>query len=228
MASQTLSSRVHELVRIDILNGTYAPGSPLRTATLAKRFGVSMSVVRESLVRLAEQHLVALSPNQGFRVMGISREDLIDLTDMRVFLEGQALRRSIERGAVDWEARVISTHHVLDRAEMRRPGEPGTTEEWSRAHAEFHDALGSDCGSPRLITMVRSLRDSSELYRQLSGRGEAEGDRDVSGEHRQLMELATERKADAAVEALARHFQRTTDTLLENVLPDVVEGLVRF
>jgi len=218
MASQTLTARVHESVRIDILNGTYPPGSPLRTASLAKRFGVSMSVIRESLVRLAEQHLVALSPNQGFRVMEISRGDLVDLTEMRILLEGQALARSIERGGMEWEARVVSAHYVLDRAELRREGEPGTTEEWSSAHAEFHDALGAACGSPRLISMARSLRDSSELYRQLSGHGGGEDNRDIAGEHRELMELATTRQADAAVAALARHFQRTTDVLLENVL----------
>lgn len=220
MATPTLTIHVYDEIRIDILNGAYAPGSPLRVSPLAKRFSVSMSVVREALVRLAEQHLVALSPNQGFRVMTISREDLVDLTAMRILVEGEALRRSIERGGVEWEARLVSTHYVLERAEMRREGEPGTTEEWSRAHAEFHDALGAGCESPRLIASVRSLRDSSELYRQLSGHGGAEDGRDIIGEHRELLNLATEHREVEAVEALARHFQKTADALLNKVLVD--------
>jgi GntR family carbon starvation induced transcriptional regulator len=216
--SATLTAHVHEQLRAEILSNVFAPGSPLRLAALSKRYGTSMSVIREALVRLAEQHLVVLLPNQGFRVAEISREDLIDLTELRIMLEGLALRRSIERGDMEWEARVVSTHHVLERAELRREGEPGTTAEWSSAHAAFHDALGVACGSPRLISMVRGLRDSSELYRQLSGAGEGEVERDIPAEHRELMELARDRRADEAVAALGRHFQRTTDLLLRAVL----------
>lgn len=179
-----------------------------------------MSVIREALVRLAEQHLVVLLPNQGFRVAEISREDLINLTELRIMLEGLALRRSIEHGDMEWEAKVVSTHHVLERAELHREGEPGTTAEWSAAHAAFHDALGTACGSPRMIAMVRGLRDSSELYRQLSGAGGAEAKRDIPAEHRELMELACDRRADEAVAALERHFQRTTDLLLQAVLAE--------
>ncbi|QHK21083.1 FCD domain-containing protein [Pseudarthrobacter psychrotolerans] len=76
---------------------------------------------------------------------------------------------------------------------------------------------------PRLIAFTRTLRDSSELYRQLSGTA-VEGSRDVSAEHRELMDLATSRKADEAVESLRRHLQRTTDTLLASVLAEPAEA----
>ncbi|MCQ2001012.1 GntR family transcriptional regulator [Arthrobacter zhaoxinii] len=220
LRSASLTAHVHEQLRTEILSNVFAPGSPLRLAVLSKRYGTSMSVIREALVRLAEQHLVVLLPNQGFRVAEISREDLINLTELRIMLEGLALRRSIEHGDMEWEAKVVSTHHVLERAELHREGEPGTTAEWSAAHAAFHDALGTACGSPRMIAMVRGLRDSSELYRQLSGAGGAEAKRDIPAEHRELMELACDRRADEAVAALERHFQRTTDLLLQSVLAE--------
>ncbi|MBP3044447.1 GntR family transcriptional regulator [Arthrobacter jiangjiafuii] len=218
--SATLTAHVHEQLRAEILGNVFAPGSPLRLAVLSKRYGTSMSVIREALVRLTEQHLVVLLPNQGFRVTEISREDLIDVTELRIMLEGLALRRSIENGDMDWEARVVSSHHVLERAELHREGEPGTTAEWSAAHAAFHDALGTASGSQRLIGMVRGLRDSSELYRQLSGVGVAEAKRDVPAEHRELMELACDRRADEAVAALGRHLQCTTDLLLQAALAE--------
>lgn len=215
----TLTGHVHDRIRADILAGVHEPGTPLRLAALAKTHGASMSVVREALVRLAEHHLVVLLPNQGFRVVDISREDLIDLTDMRVILEGLALRRSIEQGDVAWEAAVVSTHHVLARTPMMREDGLGTTEEWTEAHSAFHEALGAGCGSPRLIQMAATLRDGAELYRQLSGKGEKVIKRDIPAEHRELMELATARRTDEAVEALRRHYQLTTDTVLEHALP---------
>ncbi|MCK6211085.1 GntR family transcriptional regulator [Georgenia sp. EYE_87] len=218
-SATTRGSRVHEQLRADIISGRYAPGTPLRLAALAAQFKVSMSVVREALIRLAEQNLVMASPNQGFRVVPISRDDLVDLTDLRVTIECLALERSIDAGDTQWEATVVSSHHVLERTDMTAPGIPGTTEEWSRAHAAFHDALGAGCGSPRLIQITHSLRDSAEMYRQLSGGRTHEGGRDIAAEHRELMELATGRQPAAASAALERHIRRTTEALLEFVFP---------
>lgn len=218
------SGYVHEQLRGAIIAGSYEPGSPLRLAELAARFDVSMSVVREALVRLSEQNLVSLTPNQGFRVVEISRDDLIDVTNLRVTLETLALRESIERGGVEWEAEVIAAHHVLERADLNADGSIGTTEEWSSAHTRFHHALGAACGSPRLTGIIDTLRDSSEIYRQLSARSELSAGRDIAREHRELMELATRRKTDEASTALERHLRRTTDMLLESAVGRELPG----
>lgn len=214
----TLTERVYAGIRADILAGRHQPGAPLRLAPLAKQFDVSTAVVREALIRLAERHLLVLAPNQGFRVVEISRRDLVELTEMRVLLEGLALRQSIQRGDMAWEAQVVSSHHVLDRTPFLRQDGPGSTDEWAIAHSAFHDALGIGCGNERLIQMTDLLRDSSELYRQLSAAVPAEKSRDVAAEHRALMELSVARQEGEALEALGQHFQRTTDVLLEHVL----------
>jgi len=179
-----------------------------------------MSVVREALTRLAEHNLAVLTPNQGFRVVAISRADLIELTELRINLEGIALSRSIDRGDVQWEAQVVSTHHVLERATITRSDGLGSTDEWSDAHAAFHDALVSACESPRLLSMTRSLRNSAEVYRQLSGLQAIESNRDLIAEHRELMSLATARKSAVAQAALTRHIQATTDVVLQNALAE--------
>lgn len=214
----TLTEQVYVGIRRDIVGGRHQPGAPLRLAPLAKQFEVSTAVVREALIRLAERHLLVLAPNQGFRVVDISRQDLVDLTEMRVLLEGLALRGSVEKGDMAWEAGVVSTHHVLARTPFLREDGAGSTDEWATAHNAFHDALGAGCGNRRLIDMTHMLRDSSELYRQLSAKAPTEQSRDVAGEHRQLMELAVARQADEAVRALEEHLQRTSDVLLEHVL----------
>lgn len=219
----TLTERVFTQIRADILAGRHEPGAPIRLSAVARQCDVSTAVVREALIRLAERHLLVLTPNQGYRVVEVSREDLIDLTEIRIMLEAQALRRSIELGDVDWEATVVSTHHVLDRTPLMNADGVGTTEEWAVAHEAFHAALGSACASPRLMMLTGMLRDSGELYRQLSLKAKAEAGRDVAAEHRQLMELSTAREADAAVAALTAHVQRTADLVLDQVLVETVE-----
>lgn len=211
---------VYSSLRAEIISGRFAPGTPLRTAALAKEHDVSLSVVRESLVRLAESGLAESSPNQGFRVVRISRDDLVDLTRVRILLETEVLRRSIEVGDIAWEAEIVSAHHILDSIPVHGPNAAASSAEWSEAHSRFHDALGTGCGSPRLISLVRTMRDSSEIYRQLSGPRGQESGRDIRGEHRTIMELATGRDAEGATAALTQHLQRTTDLLLTDVLTE--------
>lgn len=211
----TRAGRLHDAIRSDILRGELPPGTPLRLAALAARYDASQSVVREALGRLAENNLAVLLPNQGFRVVEASRADLVALTELRVMLECEALRRSMERGDVQWEAAVVSAHHVLERATFLLDESPGSTEEWSRAHAAFHIALVSACDNPRMLALTNSLRDGAEIYRQLglNARFHELAERDIPCEHRQLMELSTARDR-RAVDALAQHIQRTTDDLI--------------
>lgn len=209
-----LTGRAYESLRRDILSGRLNPGSPLRIVALAKELDVSMSVVREALTRLAGKGLVVALPNQGFRVVALSREDLMDLTRLRVDLECMAFARSIELGDVRWEAAMVAAHHILERTPLHVDGSSAASEEWIDAHAAFHDALGAGCGSPRLIALVHSLRDSAEVYRQWAGPRIEETDRDIAGEHRQLMELATARDTDAGLALLTAHITRTSDALL--------------
>lgn len=218
-----LTTKTFDALREDILTGRLAPDSPLKVGALAAEYGVSLSVVREALTRLLAHGLAVSSPNQGFRVLPLSRVDLLDLTDLRATLEGMALQRSIAAGDLHWEADVVAAHHVLAGEERFAAGSALVRAEWTRAHDAFHRALVAACGSPRLLGVLDELNDAASTYRQWAvGAGRASG-RDARIEHRQLMELATARKAPEAADALRAHMYRTTDLLLasagENAAP---------
>ena len=207
MESATRTETVFEDVRRDLLNGQLVPGQRLKLAALADRFGVSLSVVREALTRLAEQGLIVASPQRGFSVMPLSVDDLCDLTQTRIQVESLALRQAIAQGGLEWEASVVSTFHTLDRTPVNT-ADGRMSDEWPAVHRAFHRALVSGCGSPRLEAIVTALRDSSELYRRWYWALTEDHARDVAEEHRQLRDHALNRDADAAVAALEEHIGR--------------------
>jgi len=212
----TLTELVYSSVRGDILAGRLGPGERLRLAALTERHGVSLSVVREALTRLAAQKLVTAEPQLGFAVATMSEAELQDLTAVRCEIEGLALRHAVERGDIVWEGRLVSAHHVLANTRSIAPGNPPRlTEEWAGAHAEFHAALVDGCGSPLLCQIRRSLYDAAELYRRWSVPVEAH--RDVALEHRTLMDATLARDADRAVALLVDHIRHTTRILLESM-----------
>jgi DNA-binding GntR family transcriptional regulator len=212
---QTRTDEVHARVRADILGGRLPPGTRLKFSDLAEQFDASIGVIREALIRLAEQGLVRSEAHQGFVVTPLSRDDLTELTEARVAIEGLVLRSAIAEGDLAWEARLLAAHHILDRTPSVDPDDPlRLSEGWAAAHQEFHQALLDGCANHRLRLIAAGLRDEAELYRRWSLPLGDEPDRDVAAEHRGMLQATLARDADAAAAALREHIEHTTRLLL--------------
>lgn len=215
--AKTRALEVHSAIRRNILNGRLTPGEKLSPSVLAAEYGVSLSVVREALTRLAEQSLVVSQPQQGFQVMPISREDLLDLTSVRLDIETLALRRSVQRGGMDWRSGLVAAHYVLEHTPQYEPDDPSVlSEDWARAHAAYHHQLLVNCGSARLLEIAESLRDSAELYRRWSSPIGGDVQRDIAGEHRAILDAIQAGDPDAAADRLSAHIAHTTNVLLDH------------
>jgi DNA-binding GntR family transcriptional regulator len=213
-SNETRTEITYHRVRADILSGSLPAGTPLQFAQLRDAYGASMGVLREALTRLATEGLATNKAQQGFRVVELTLEDLNDLTDSRVLIETAVLREAIVHADLEWETRVVSAHHRLERTEKHINGDQHTvTDAWSAAHEQFHTALLSAAPNKRLAGFAESLRAAAEMYRRWSMPYEAVK-RDVDAEHRTLMELALNRDIDAASEALAAHLSYTRDLIV--------------
>jgi DNA-binding GntR family transcriptional regulator len=219
---RSLTSAVQERLRADILSTRLLPGQKLHIAGLARHFSVSLAAVREALSRLVADGLVQASDQRGFRVSPVSLADLADVTQKRIDIEGLALRRSIERGDQAWLDGVKGSHDRLRAVPYRYPDEPGVHyEEWVVRHRVFHRALVNACGSQWLLGFRDVLHEQSERYRRLSIRDVSKS-RDVEAEHAAIVEAVMRRDADAAVEALAKHFNVTMRFVEQNA-PEIAE-----
>ncbi|MDT5085354.1 MAG: hypothetical protein QOJ61_2397 [Mycobacterium sp.] len=216
--SPSLVLDVYEQLRRDILSAKLAPGERLKMSPLCKRFGVSLSVVREALARLAQQRLVHSAPHLGFSVAPLERAGLIDLTNVRVQVEGLALTWSIERAELSWETEVVAALYALGKTPTSRSHDDGEmSEDWAAAHATFHSALAAGCGSPMLLNIRAGLYDTAELYRRW-GQLVLREQRDIHAEHAAIANAALEHDIARATELLEGHLRGTTETLLTSSL----------
>lgn len=211
---QTLSAKTYDRLRSELLRGDYAPGMKLRIGEISGRFSVSASVLREAMTRLAQDGLIVANPQRGFSVPELTVEGLEDLTRARRLIESTALRESIADGDLRWESMVLACHHTLERTHATDGG-GHLTQDWDRAHREFHAALLAGGRSTTLTEVATELRARSELYVHWSRELVADETRDVPAEHRRIVELAVARDAEAAARALEDHIQRSTDALVE-------------
>lgn len=211
---RSLTAKVFEALRTDILACRFAPGQRLKIGELCARFEVSLGAIREALARLAAEGLVVAEAQKGFRVAPVSNADLADLTTTRVEIEGLALRRAILFGDVAWEAGIAAAFERLSRLPERSEEDTArVSDAWSEAHQAFHLALVHGCNSRWLLRLRSILFERSERYRRLSVRT-GRKDRDVLGEHRAIMAAALERDADRAVALMSEHILLTTRLLI--------------
>jgi DNA-binding GntR family transcriptional regulator len=210
---KTLSVEVYDRLRTELLRGEFAPGAKLLIGEIAGRFGVSASVLREAMARLAQQGLLRANPQRGFSVPELSVEVLEDLSLARRLIETTALRESIRDGDLAWESTVMAAHHRLHRTQYT-DSQGHLTEEWDRAHREFHHVLLAGGRSRTLTEVATGLRDRTELFVHWSRELTHDDARDVPSEHRRIAELTLARDADGAAQALDEHIQRSVTALV--------------
>lgn len=211
-AHSSRAAAIGQRLRLDIINGRLPPGSKLHLEELREELGVSLSPLRESLTRLVAEGLVTSQDQRGFAVAPVSRENLLEVIDLRTILETKALKSAIDKGDDAWEAEIISAHHVLSKLDDQRWVEP-YFEQWEQRHKAFHDALIRASNAPLLLSFCQTLFDMSHRYRKLFVRKNPPR-RDIAAEHKELLAATLKRDADSACRILARHIETTGKNIL--------------
>jgi len=86
-SGDSLSERVYQSFKRDIITGIYPPGEALSEKDLAERYNSSRTPVREAALRLQQDNLLQVVPNRGYFITKISVQDLIQLYEYRTAVE---------------------------------------------------------------------------------------------------------------------------------------------
>ena len=200
-----VGASTYQRIKRDIIFGDLAPGSKLKLDGLRERYSASMSTLRETLNRLASEGFVDAQDQRGFFVTPVSREDLIEIANLRVLLECHALRLSVEKGDTDWEGNLVAAHHKLHLMEQKMlDGDDSQKEDWKRYDWEFHLALIEACGSRNLLSLHAVLFDKYLRYQMLvlTNRGQV-----AVQEHKEMFDAALARDVDGAARSLQTHIE---------------------
>ena len=192
-----------------ILTGTLPAGEKIKIEDLRKRLDTGASPVREALSLLTSDLLVERIDQRGFRAAPASPENFAEILKLRCLLEDMALRQSIANGTPEWEEQLVLAHHHMNRA-SDTPG-------FEAAHKRFHMALLSSAASPMTERYCSQLYDLNIRYRNLAASQVTYKRRDIKAEHAQIFDAAIARDADAASDALLRHYRVTGDYLVQQL-----------
>jgi len=199
---------VYEELKSAIVDLRLAPGDPLREATLADQLGVSKTPIREALTRLEQEGLVETTSFKGAVVTGYSRQDLLEIYELRELLENAAARTAAESMA-------DADRDRLDRIcrESRKLKKNHDAAGLAALISAFDDVLFEQVRNSRIRALIENLRAHltriGHLTAEIPGRIEASVD-----EHEKIVQAIAARDPELAERQMREHIRSVRDDQL--------------
>ncbi len=191
----------HRLRRLLILQQV-REGERLRESHWATKLSVNRTALREAFARLEAEGFVTKGPKTGYFVPTMTREDIHEICEVRIILEGGAIERIIAAGhntlshlksmrtACDQLERLVREEYVLGVAEADR---------------RYHEALIEAAGNKRLATLYQRAPLPIIHPEIISGHAWETRVQKTLTEHRLILEAILESRAEEAKAHLRVH-----------------------
>jgi len=199
---RTLQDNVYELLKLALISGEFLPGQTVTVREITEFIGTGTMPARDALRRLVAERALEILPNGTARVCLLDADQRRELLEIRVALEGMAVRRSVAQIT----PRDIDRLEYINR-ELRDALAASNSKDAAIKNREFHFELYRLSASSTLIFIIETLWMQSGPYlnrylqsylRNKSKRGRY----DTLAFHDALIRALRTRDVDAAVEAI--------------------------
>ncbi len=200
-------SLIYERLVSAILDHQLPPGTKLVEDRLANAFGVSRTLIRPVLVRLANEQVVTLTPHRGATIAQPSEQEAREVFEVRRLIESSLVERFVacaERDDIQLLARCIRDEEAARSAgDMRRS---------IRLSGDFHLHIADRAGQQTLGRILREMVSRTSLILMTYSSSHAQARRDATAcgcdEHRALLAAIRLRDAREAARLMREHLDR--------------------
>lgn len=198
---RTLTASVYERLLDEICSGDVKPGERLVIDQIARDLKVSITPVREALMRLQSEGLVSETMYSGMRVSELSTEDIVQHHEIRGVLAGYAASLAAERITGEQLEILDDLFNRLERA-----AKSGDVKAFRQLDQAFHDQLYAAAGPHLVLEQVTQISRHTERYWLM---GTAFLDRSYlnssQADHREIMRLLKGRNGRELEMTIRRH-----------------------
>lgn len=157
------SRRAYDFLRAGILQGAYPFGARLIESDLGDALGISRTPIREALHQLQVEGLVRSEPNRGAYVAGWNEQDVAEIFDLRVLLEGHAAREAARSLTADHAAVLEALCREMEALNGSREAE--LAQRLTELNSRFHQVVIEATGNRRLKRVLRQVIESPLVFR---------------------------------------------------------------
>lgn len=206
---QSVPKQIFEHLREEIVSMELSPGVMISETSLAEKFGVSRTPVREALFKLANMGFVEVRPQRGTFVSHLSMPKILEARFIREALEVAVVCKLAEEANIHF----LSQCEAIIQ-EQEKAAEAHLPMEFQALDDKFHQALAEQTQFPKLSQLIEAEKGHMDRVRNLSLK-EIRGQYDiVLQQHRAILEAIKTGNAVAAREAMEKHMHEVF-TILE-------------
>ena len=222
--SKPLTNTIYNKLVEHIVTGKCKPGEPISELALTKELGVSRTPVHNAVLQLTKDGLIEQEHNRRPVVRGLTRQDIFQIYEMRIVLEGEAARHATFKISRSRLAKLEQVHKDVEVFQ-------GSRNDWLQLWADyddvFHQTIATSTGNKLLAEDVNRYR---LLHRGLNFNGLAEENapletmRSAIDEHAHILHALNHKNAEAARDSMRMHLRRWQEyfeDMFENS-PDVL------
>lgn len=204
----TLSEKIYQRLKSDLVQGKFEPGSELNESYLAEYYKVSRTPIRDALKKLETDRLVKIIPHKGAIVAEPSLKDIIEINELREMLEGLGARLA----AREQDNRKFQ---VL-RSKFPEPTDDLTTSEYENTYKlgeEMHSLILKTAKNGRLTQMLNDIQIQVDIIMKINA--EIPGrSRDAIIEHTGIIEAIIEHNEDLAEMRMREHIRKVSMSMV--------------
>lgn len=207
LPSQTDTEQVVARLRTAIIEGTLSPNQRLPELELAQKLGCGRLTVRSALLALEKEGLVVREPNRGARVRDIPLEEVMEVTEARMALEGLLARKAATRLTDETAQNLLA---II--AEMETVVAAGDLLRYSELNRKLHRAIREVVGAHIIRQLLEQLDALMARFQfrlaLVPGRAQQS-----LAQHRALVEALVARDPQEAERRMREHLESVHDTL---------------
>jgi DNA-binding GntR family transcriptional regulator len=209
----SIADQIFDQLERDILTGKYKRGELLSEQRLAEDLGVSRTPVREAVRRLEQEDMIEDS-GRGLVVVGISKEDMPDMYEIRMRIEGLAAQRAAERITGD-ELREMGD--ILDMQgffiEKQSKTDSDNSDKIKDLDSQFHELLYRCSGSKPLCDILIPMHRKMTKFRKASVRKKSRASASLQ-EHLAIFEALKAHDGEQASALMMQHLMNARDSIM--------------
>lgn len=197
---RSLSDIATDSIRNAIIRGDFKMGQSVTEAALSEALKISKTPVREALSKLESEGLVLSEKNKGYRIFSMTRDEYVELSELRFALEAQALRYGFAR---NHSFLIKELNDLLVR--MENYLEKSDREIYQTLDNDFHHVFFKACGN-MAITNLYDKHQSVIVATRLRNLKKEKITKHVSfDQHKLMLHLLENNDLDKAIKILEGH-----------------------
>lgn len=217
---ETHAKRAYDHLRSKLISGDFVPGTRIRYGPLGKELGISATPVREAIGQLANEGFVELVPQLGAVVRRVSRDEVVEIYELREALEPYAAARAAERVTpvqleeIQRQLEIMNSLAAKIAKGSAKLASKSVVQQFEKADLAFHMLIIEATGNRRMVRTVGNSHLLTGIFSMERHRYDASVMAATCEDHRRILTALERGKPDAARDAMAVHIRNGLELTL--------------